>query len=259
MRPERVVLNAPSFDQHLSLPECVEDFSIKDFVSELAVEAFTVPVLPGAARFYKEGSYTRSFKPVAYCVGSELRAVIRSDMLRWSMGHEEIREAMEHIIGVEPPVHPDGEALPTEFVDDRQHLEGTTIMGAVLYKVIGPDVVAMGGPEPDARPVVEPQPSTLWLFLRNLQPLLAPDTFDPLMIDLPAVPSQKGTDPTIPIATVSGSQAHYILSQSIVRLLPLRGEPLGGTGLAKDLARASLRYSQVSLQTSDASAAPLGA
>ena len=120
-------------------------------------------------------------------------------------------------------------------------------------------MVAMGVPEPDARPVVEPEPPTLGLFLRNLQPLLAPDTFDPLVIDLPAVPLQKGSDAPIPIATVSGSQAHYLLSQGLVRLFPLRGEPLRGTGLANDLAGTSLRYTQVSLQTRDASAAPLGA
>ena len=76
MRPERVVLNAPSFDEHLSLPEAVEDLSIKDLVSELPVEALAVPILPGAPRFDKEGSYTCSFKPPAYCVGSEFRAVI---------------------------------------------------------------------------------------------------------------------------------------------------------------------------------------
>jgi len=76
VRPERVVLNAPLFDQHLSLPEGVEDLSIKDFVSELAVEAFAIPVLPGAPRFDEEGSYTCSFKAAAYRVGSEFWAVI---------------------------------------------------------------------------------------------------------------------------------------------------------------------------------------
>ncbi len=60
MRPERVVLNAPSFAEHLSLPEGVEDLPVKDFVSKLAVEAFAVPVLPGAPRFDEEGSYTCS-------------------------------------------------------------------------------------------------------------------------------------------------------------------------------------------------------
>ncbi len=136
------------------------------------------------------------------------------------MSHEEIREGMEHVIGGEPSLDPDGEALLTEFVDDRQDLEGTTIVRAVYHEVIGPDVVAMGGPDPDTRPIVEPEPATLGLFLRNLQPLLAPDTFDPLMIDLPAVPVQKSRDPAIPIATVPGSQAHYRPSQYLVSFLP---------------------------------------
>ena len=71
MGSERVVLNAPSFDDHLGLPDGVEDLSIKDFVSEFSVEAFAVPIFPRAPRFDEEGSYTCSFKPVAYCVGSE--------------------------------------------------------------------------------------------------------------------------------------------------------------------------------------------
>jgi hypothetical protein len=175
------------------------------------------------------------------------------------VGHKQIREAVEHVIGVEPSLHQDGQALPTEFVYDCQDPDGTTVVRAVLHKIRGPDVVAMGGPEPDTRPIVEPKPPPLGLFLRNLQPLLAPDTFDPLMVDLPAVSLQKGSDPTIPIATVLGCQAHYRLSQGLVRLFLLRREPLSGTGLAKDPAGTSLRYSQVSLQTRDASAAPLGA
>ena len=63
-------------------------------------------------------------------------------------------------------------------------------MGAVYHEVIGPDMVAMSGPEPDTRPIVEPESSMFWLFLRNLQPLLAPDAFDPLMVDLLSVSPQ---------------------------------------------------------------------
>jgi hypothetical protein len=101
------------------------------------------------------------------------------------MGHEEIREAMEHVIGVELSLNHNGEALSTEFVDDRQDLEGTAVVRAVCHKIIGPDVMAMGGPEPDTRPIVEPQTSAFGLLLRNLQPLLTPDAFHPLMIDPP--------------------------------------------------------------------------
>ncbi len=74
--PERVVLCTPALDNHLGLPESEEDLSIENFVSELPVEAFAVPVLPGTPRFDEEASHTCSFKPVPYCVCSEFRAVI---------------------------------------------------------------------------------------------------------------------------------------------------------------------------------------
>jgi hypothetical protein len=72
------------------------------------------------------------------------------------VGHEEISQALEHVISIELSVNHDVEALPTEFVDDRQNPGGTTIVRAVLHKIIGPDRMATGRPEPDTRPVIEP-------------------------------------------------------------------------------------------------------
>src|SRR5271169_5746130 len=51
MRPYRVVVHSPLFDHHLGLLQRIEDLAIQAFISQLAVEAFTVPVLPGTARF----------------------------------------------------------------------------------------------------------------------------------------------------------------------------------------------------------------
>src|ERR1035437_8556484 len=51
MRPHRVVLHSPLFDHHLRLLQGVEDLSVQALISQLAVEALTVPVLPGTARF----------------------------------------------------------------------------------------------------------------------------------------------------------------------------------------------------------------
>jgi len=48
-------------------------------------------------------------------------------------------------------------------------------MGALLDKIIGPDVVGALGPEPNARPVIQPQPPALGLLGRDLQPLASPD------------------------------------------------------------------------------------
>ncbi len=57
VRPESVVFLSPSFDEHLSLPEGVEDLSIQQFVSEFPVEAFTVAVFQGATGFSVESLY----------------------------------------------------------------------------------------------------------------------------------------------------------------------------------------------------------
>ena len=137
MGPEGVVFHSPPFDEYLGFFQGVKDLAIQQFVSEFTVEAFTVAVFPGAARFDVEGWYACSFEPLAYCLGGEFRAVIRSDMLEWFMGHEEMREAMEHVIGVEPSLHQDGEALPTEFIVERQDLDSMAIVRAPCREVTG--------------------------------------------------------------------------------------------------------------------------
>ena len=51
MGTDRIVLLSPSLDQHLRLLQSVEDFYVQKFVSELAIEALVVAVLPGTAGF----------------------------------------------------------------------------------------------------------------------------------------------------------------------------------------------------------------
>lgn len=41
-----VVMGAPFLDDHLRLPETVEDFSIQTFIPEFAIEGFAEPILP---------------------------------------------------------------------------------------------------------------------------------------------------------------------------------------------------------------------
>ena len=51
MRSNRVVVNAPLFYQNACFIEAVEQLSIQELVAELAIEAFTVTILPRTARF----------------------------------------------------------------------------------------------------------------------------------------------------------------------------------------------------------------
>src|SRR6202035_6190993 len=71
---------------------------------------------------------------------------------------------------LEPAGDPNGQALVGELVDDVEQAELAAIMGALLDKVVGPDMVGTLRSQPDARSVIEPQPSTLGLSGRGTFP-----------------------------------------------------------------------------------------
>ena len=47
-----------------------------------------------------------------------------------------------------------------------------------------PDMVGIQRPKPDVGSSVEPKPASLWLLLRHLQPLAAPDALNPILANL---------------------------------------------------------------------------
>jgi hypothetical protein len=55
--------------------------------------------------------------------------------------------------------------------------------------------------QPDDRTVIQPEPSSLRLLLRYLQPFSSPDAFYTLVIDLPSLITEQGSYPSIPIYT----------------------------------------------------------
>src|SRR5262249_50933054 len=57
-------------------------------------------------------------------------------------------------------------------------------------EVIGPDMIALLRPQPDARTVGQPEPAALGLLMGDLQPL----TLDPLVVDCPARLAQQFGD-----------------------------------------------------------------
>lgn len=50
MRAHSVVVSPPSFDDDLCLLERIEDFPVKQFITEFGIEAFAIAVFPRAAR-----------------------------------------------------------------------------------------------------------------------------------------------------------------------------------------------------------------
>ena len=76
-------------------------------------------------------------------------------------------------------------------------------MGPVFHEVVGPNVIPMQRPQPDARSVIEPQPAAFQLLLWNLQPLALPDSLNPLVIDQPARVPQQRRDLAVTVATIA--------------------------------------------------------
>jgi hypothetical protein len=52
MRPESVILLPPSFDDHLSFSQNMDNLPVEQFISQLSIEGFVVSILPGAVELY---------------------------------------------------------------------------------------------------------------------------------------------------------------------------------------------------------------
>ena len=65
MGPRSIEVNAPLLDKHLSFAEAVEQFPIQELISELAIEAFTIAVLPRTAWRDVGCLGTQAFEPVS--------------------------------------------------------------------------------------------------------------------------------------------------------------------------------------------------
>ncbi len=132
-------------------------------------------------------------------------------------------------------------------------------MGAILDEVVGPDVIAVLGPEPHTGAVVQPQAAALGLPCRDLQPLASPDPLDPLLVDEPAGPAQQLGDLAIAVTAILPGQLDDIGSQPLFIVTALRDLALRRAMLAERRTGAALGDGQLPSNMLDAGAATRGA
>ena len=82
MRPDRIVMAPPAFDDDLSFLEGVEDLAIEQLITQARVEALDVAVLPRTAPLDIGSLGADSGDPTLDGLGDELRSIIRPDMTR---------------------------------------------------------------------------------------------------------------------------------------------------------------------------------
>ena len=107
-------------------------------------------------------------------------------------------------------------------------------------KVITPNVVTILRSKPNATAIVKPEPSSFRLFLRDFQPFLSSQAFDPLVIHSPAFMSKQRRDSAITIPTILGGQLNHSLGQLGFIIGNMKFPTLRGSGLIQNLASSSL-------------------
>ena len=213
MRALGVVVPAPAFDDDLGFLEAVEDLSVEQLVAQPGVKALAVAVFPGAAGLDVSRAGADGGDPVPEGLGDELRAVVGTDVCWDAAQDKQVGQRVDDVDGPEPAVHPDGKALAGELIDDVEHAILPPVMGPILDEVIGPDMVGMLGPEPDAGSVIEPEPPALGLLVGNLQPLASPDPVHPLDPHFPPRPLQQRRDPPRAVAAILGGKGDDVGGQ----------------------------------------------
>ena len=72
MRPDRVVVLAPLFDDDLRFLEAIKDFAVQKLVAQLAIEALAISVLPWTSWFDVERFRADASEPIANRMPGEL-------------------------------------------------------------------------------------------------------------------------------------------------------------------------------------------
>lgn len=107
------------------------------------------------------------------------------------MLQEERIERFENIVGSRPYSYRHGQRLPDELIQHREHLVGAPVAELVMNKVDSPDVVQMCGPQLVDQAILVVKPTALLVALRKLQPFLATESLDLLVIDPPTFESKQ--------------------------------------------------------------------
>jgi hypothetical protein len=240
MRSDGVVVSAPALDNDLSLSERVEDLAIEQFIAQASIEAFDEAVLPGTARCNIGGPCADGSDPFLHGFGDELGAVVGADVPGHAAQNEQVRERVDDVDGFEPAGHTNGQAFMGELVDNVEHADPAPVVGAVLDEVVGPDMIAVLGSEPDAGAVSQPEATTLRLPGGNLQPLASPDPLDPLDVEEPSGPAQQLGDLAIAIAAILAGQLDDVGRQKLFVFAALRDLTLRRAMLAERRTGATL-------------------
>src|SRR5690606_23907919 len=143
-------------------------------------------ILPRTARLDVERTHAAARERAPHRVRNELRSVVGSDELRFTMDAEQIRQQTHDVLGGDASLYQNRMTLARILIDDRQQLQAPTIFRLVHDEIIAPDVVLVRRALPHGAVVAAAESAPLPLPSRNTKSLLAPQTLNSLSIHTPA-------------------------------------------------------------------------
>ncbi len=151
-----------------------------------------------------------------------------------------ISKAVQDVVRPETARDHNRQASACKLIDDNEHAERPPILGAIVDKVIGPDVIGLVWAQAHTRSIVEPETAPFWLFLWHFQPFPPPDAIDPLDVDMPTSGNKHLADAAIAVAAVLRGQPDDIGRQGGLVIANLEMPSLRRARLTNDQARATL-------------------
>jgi hypothetical protein len=161
--------------------------------------------------------------------------MLGDSVLDHGVGHN-----LDYVPAVQPAPGTDRQALPSELIDQVQHPHRPAIVRIGADEIVRPDVIGSLRPQPYARTVIEPQPTSWLLFLGNLQPFAAPDALYPILAHSPARFPQRHRDASVALAAILAGQHDNGPGQCIFIITLCRLVALRALWLIHQLARSPL-------------------
>lgn len=136
-------MSSPALDDDLGFSECVEHLAVEQLVTQLAVEAFAVAVLPRAAGLDVERLCSELCEPATHDLGRHLSTVVGADVFRHAAFEHHVGHRLDDAKAVDATGHPDGQAFPSELINQGHQSDLAPIVGLRLDEVVAPDMIAM--------------------------------------------------------------------------------------------------------------------
>src|SRR6187397_1430420 len=148
MWPDRIVVASPALDDDLGLTQGIEDLAVEQLITQPRIERFNIAVLPGTARLDIGRLGTDCGDLFLNRTRHELGSIVGTHVAGYAAQDEEVRQGIDHVDAFQPTRDADGQAFVGELVDDVEHPEPPSVVGAIFDEVVGPHMIAMQRPQP---------------------------------------------------------------------------------------------------------------